>query len=48
MPRIAGVHHSVTFLGIAYRAASLSHSNPVFVAVVAVGRAVRVVLRMAG
>jgi hypothetical protein len=48
MSRIAGVLISFAFLGLAYLAGSLSHSNTVFVAVVAVGLAVRVVLRMAG
>jgi hypothetical protein len=48
MPRIAGVFISFAFLGVAYLAGSLSHSNTVFVAVVAVGIAVRLVLRMAG
>lgn len=48
MPRIAGLAISFVFLGIAYLAGSLSHSNTVFVVVMAVGLAVRLVLRAAG
>ena len=48
MPRVAGVALSFSFLGIAYLAGSLSHSTTVFAIVIAIGLAVRVVLRMAG
>jgi UDP-N-acetylmuramyl pentapeptide phosphotransferase/UDP-N-acetylglucosamine-1-phosphate transferase len=47
VPRIAGIAISFAFLGIAYLAGSLSHSNTVFVAVVAVGIVMRLVLRVA-
>ena len=48
MPRIAGIALSFAFLGIAYLAGSLSHSTTVFAIVIAIGLAVRLVLRMAG
>jgi hypothetical protein len=48
MPRIVGVVLSLAFLGIASLAGSLTHSPTVFVAVMAVGLVVRLVLRIAG
>jgi hypothetical protein len=48
MPRIAGLALSFAFLGIAYLAGYLSHSNTVFVVVMAIGLGVRLVLRSAG
>ena len=47
MPRSARLAISFAFIGIAYLAGSLTHSNTVFVTVIVIGLAVRVVLRMA-
>jgi len=48
MPRSAAVLISFAFLGIAFLAGSLTHSHTVFVVVLAIGLAVRLVLRFAG
>ncbi len=47
MPRIAGLAISFVFIGIAYLAGHLTHSNTVFVTVMVIGLMVRLVLRMA-
>jgi hypothetical protein len=48
MPRIAGLAISFAFLGLAYLAGYLAHSTTAFVVVMAIGLAVRLVLRSAG
>jgi UDP-N-acetylmuramyl pentapeptide phosphotransferase/UDP-N-acetylglucosamine-1-phosphate transferase len=47
MPRIAGLAISFAFIGIAFLAGHLAHSNTVFVTVMVIGLMVRLVLRMA-
>jgi hypothetical protein len=47
MPRIAGLAISFAFIGIAYLAGHLFHSNTVFLTIMVIGFMVRVVLRMA-
>jgi hypothetical protein len=47
VPPITAIAISFAFIGLAYLAGSLSHSHTVFVAVVAVGIVVRLVMRVA-
>jgi hypothetical protein len=47
MPPIIGIALSLVFLGVASLAGYLSHSSTVFVAVMAIGLVVRLVLRRA-
>jgi hypothetical protein len=47
MPRIVALAISFAFIGIAYLAGHLTHSNTVFLTVMVIGVMVRLVLRMA-